>query len=61
MNVALFAASSVGIGKGIGLLLVWIDDRLRRHYCGAPQVGLPSAHVELYDRDFIRNLKLETA
>lgn len=58
MITSLFAASAVNIGKGIGLLFVWIDDRLRRHYCGKVSDLFPSANPLFYDREFIWNLKV---
>lgn len=58
MITALFAAAAVNIGKGIGLLLVLIDDRLRRHYCGKVSDLLPRANPTFYDREFIWNLKV---
>lgn len=61
INPALAVVIGKGIGQSLAFAWLWVDGRLRKHYCGAPQIGLPSAHVEFYDRDFIRSLKLEAA
>ena len=59
INLAVAVTIGTGIGKGIGLLWVLIDDKLRKHYCGGSDgFSLPSTAPMFYDRAFIQNLKL---
>jgi hypothetical protein len=56
------ATTVIGLGKGIGLVIAWIDETLRQHYnpkreqsYGAAQ--LSSIPIIFFDKEFIRDLK----
>lgn len=47
----------LGIGKGVGLLVVYVDDRLRRHYNPEPPPA-ETKSVEFFPVEYIPNLKM---
>lgn len=55
---------ALGLGKLLGLGIIWIDEKLRQHYNPAPKQNRvfvsPLAAVSplFFDKDFIRNLKV---
>ena len=55
------ATTAIGLGKGIGLLFVWIGTKLREHYNPKDELvfvskELDSANALFFDKDYIRNL-----
>ena len=58
------AVTAYGLGKGIGLIIVWFDEMLRRHYNPSSRRLIASELLPLpvifFDKDFIKNLSLTT-
>lgn len=59
INPALFVVIGKGIGQSIAFLYLWIDEKLRRHYCPPLEFSYGDANVLFYDREFIKNLKVQ--
>lgn len=55
--------TAIGLGKGLGLILVWIDEKLRQHYNPRVEqnyrIALGSVSPLFFDKEFIRNLKYD--
>jgi hypothetical protein len=56
------ATTAIGLGKGLGLFLVWVDTKLREHYNPkskqAPTpTDLASVSAVFFDKNYIRSLK----
>lgn len=55
------AVTALGLGKGIGLFFVWINEKLRKHYNPSIKNSeLQPVPAIFFDKEFIRNLRLST-